>query len=296
LLSLSNPAHIFKMTSRHTYPQCDDFSVISADTDAGTTDRVTYLSKNSDGRQFEAVSPPNSVHSQKLAELAMLVQSNPRQSKSHKKALPALGRSSSRRVAQIAPVAYQETPYGVHQMSSPADQRVVYESTTPQTSGIVSSGPATSSSQVQPPYATYNSAQPYSQPQSGQETSYEQQQYHQYQEPEPLSTQYAVAPPQEPRPYVSDLHQRPVNPNQHYQAPEVHRYATEQQMGYSMKATTGEVRVSAPVGSREAIAFDGLADKVSSKKDRRDDKERRAVKRISQKEYERKGSGWGWGW
>jgi hypothetical protein len=248
------------MTSRHTYRQCDNFSVISAETDEGTTDRVTYLSKNSDGRQFEAVSPPNSVHAQKLAELAMLVQSNPRQSKSHKKVLPTLGRSSSRRVAQIAPVTYQETPLGVQQVPSPA-----YESTTPQTSEFVSSGPAPLSSRAQPPYATYTSAQPYSQPQSGQENSYEQQQYQQYQEPNPLSTQYAVAPPQDPRPYVSDLHQGPVHPNQHYQAPEVYRYATEQQTGYSMKTRAGEVRVSAPVGSREAIAFDGLVEKVSSK-------------------------------
>jgi len=253
------------MTSQQTFRQRDDFSVISAETDEGTAGRVTYLSKNSDGRQFEAVSPPNSLHAQKLAEIAMLVQSNPRQSKSHKKALPTLGRSSSRRVAQIAPVAYQQTPPGVQQVSSAADPRVVYDSTTSQTSEVVGSGPAPLSSQAQHPYATYTSAQPYSQPQSGQENSYEQQQYQQYQEPNPLSTQYTVAPPQGPSSYVSDLHQGPVHQNPHYQAPEVHRYATEQQIGYSVKTRAGEMRVSAPVGSREAMAFDGLVEKVSSK-------------------------------
>jgi hypothetical protein len=69
-------------------------------------------------------------------------------------------------------------------------------------------------------------------------------------------------PPETPRAYISEL---PSAPDPRYQPPEVYRYSTEQQTGYQVTTRTGELRVSAPVGSSEAQAFDGVVEKLSSK-------------------------------
>jgi len=201
-----------RSTKHHTHHQHDDFVVIQADPDKGTPDRVTYLSKNQDGRQFEAVTSPNSVHAQKLAELAMLVQSNQRESREYKKPLAALG--MSRPTAQIAAAAYQE--------SAPRIQQVPYASD---------------------PQHQY------------------QHQYQQYQDSFHSSNQYTVAPAQDQKHYVSDLRQQDLQ----YQAPEVYRYATEEHTAYTVKTRSGELMVSAPVGSSEGMAFDGVVQKISSK-------------------------------
>jgi hypothetical protein len=231
-----------RLTKHHTHHQSDGFSVISSDSYEGTTDKVTYASKNQDGRQFEAVTSPNSVHATKLAELAMLVQSNQRPSKSSKAPMGFVGMSVGGPIPQIAPAAYQEPPPRVQEVPYPADSQG-FNPNSAQRSGIVGGGPPSLSAQGKHP------------PQN----IYGQQQYQQGQDSSP-SGQYALSP----RPYISDLRQRP-GPDPHYQPPVVHRFATEQQTGYKVQTGSGELKVSAPVGSSEAVAFDGVVQKMSSK-------------------------------
>lgn len=277
--------------TKHPYHHHDDRTVISADSDDGTTDRVIYLSKNTrDGRQFEAVSPPNSVHAKKLAELAMLVQSNQRQSGRHRRPVPALA-MSGKSVAQIAPVAYQTPAPQTQQIPYATGPREVYESGPPQRPVSMGGDPISSSPQTQSPSVSYVSAASCCPHQNSQTNAGEQQQY---QQSVSQSHQYTVSPPQDPEAYISELQPGTIRPDPQYQPPEVHRYTTEQQTGYKVKTRTGELKVSAPVGSSEARAFDGVVEKMSSKEEHRHDKERRLRRRSTHREQEKKGSGWFW--
>jgi hypothetical protein len=231
----------------------DDWTVISADSDDGPSERVTYLSKNTrDGRQFDAVSPPNSIHAKKLAELAMIVQSNQRGG--HRRPVAAL--SSGHRVAQIAPAMYQTQMPQTQEVPDTAGPRGFYDSGTAQ--GPVMAGVQTSPDlRTQTPSAAYVAAPSYCPQQYPQTSS-----GNQLQQSVPQSQQYTVLPPETPKAYKSEL--QPV-PDPRYQPPEVYRYSTDQQTGYTVTTRTGELRVSAPVGSSEAQAFDGVVEKMSSK-------------------------------
>lgn len=277
--------------TKHPYHPRDDWSVLSADSDDGATERVTYLSKNTqDGRQFEAVSPPNSVHAKKLAELAMLVQSNQRQGGRHRRPVPALAMSGTN-VAQIAPVAYQTPAAQTQQVSYATRPREVYESGPPQRPVSMSGDPILSSPQTQSlsvGYAPAASCCPHQNPQTN---ASEQQRY---QQSISQSHQYTVSPPQRPEAYISELQPETIRPDPQYQPPEVHRYTTEEQTGYRVKMKTGELKVSAPVGSSEARAFDGVVEKLSSKEEYSHDKERRMRMRSTTREQGKKGSGWLW--
>ncbi len=232
----------------------DDWTVISADSDDGVGDRVTYTSKNTrDGRQFEAVSPPNSVHAKKLAELAMIVQSNQR---SHRRPVAALT-MSGQRVAQIAPATYQTQVPRIQEIPDAAGPRDFYDSGTAQGPPTSGGSPTTSGTRTQTPTSTYVPAPSYSPSEYPQTSSGSQ-----LQQSVPQSPHYTTMPPETPRAYISEL---PSAPDPRYQPPEVYRYSTEQQTGYQVTTRTGELRVSAPVGSSEAQAFDGVVEKLSSK-------------------------------
>jgi hypothetical protein len=165
---------------------------------------------------------------------------------------------SGKSVAQIAPVAYQAPAPQTQQVPYATGPREVYEPEPPQRPVSMGGDPISSSPQTQSPSVSY------------------------------------VSPPQDPEAYISELQPGTIRPDPQYQPPEVHRYTTEQQTGYKVKTRTGELKVSAPLGSSEARAFDGVVEKMSSKEERKHDKERRMRRRSTHREQEKKSGGWFW--
>jgi hypothetical protein len=250
--------------TKHTRRLHDDWPVVSMDSDDGAADKVTYVSTNTqDGRQFEAVSPPNSVHARKLAELALLVQSNERQSRSHQRPIATL-ETSRRRVAQIAPAASQ-TPAPQAQLqtyvTAPREARKVYEKNIVERQVPVTDYDSSLSDQART-LTTICTCSASSSPHQHVQSTAGNGQHEQYVSQAP---EHTPAPPSSQVTYNSYSQDDITGTNQLGQQPEVYRYGTEQQTKYKVMTGTGEMRVSAPVGSSEAQAFDGAVERMSSK-------------------------------
>ncbi|KAH6680295.1 hypothetical protein B0J14DRAFT_683481 [Halenospora varia] len=291
-----------------------------------TTNRVTYLSKNSqDGRQFEAITPPNSVHAKKLAEIAMLVQNNESRASGWKKPFAGLlggggsGNGNSARMIE-GPCEGDRMESGEvrRQVLYDKDGRAVeVEVETDEMGtgrvrrpGMIAGAPVprrqetpgswTSDLRPQANSGARMQEQQYNAPHPPLRTAnngYTQQpQQHQQSYPPPASTQFGEQEYDEEvqRPYISDLTQKNARQDSAFQAQEVHRYQTDHQTGYKVKTGTGELRVSAPAGSSEARAFDGVVRKMSSKEQDRGKRgdDRRVARKSGHKSHEKKSS-WG---
>lgn len=254
-----------RLTKHAHRPHDDDWPMPPINSYDGPAEKVTYLSTNNrDGRQFEAVVPPNSAHANKLAEIALLVQSNERHARSHRKPTAAL-RINENRISQTASSATQisaplaQLPISAY-VTAPREIHEVYESDTLARQVPTSSYDSSLSGQADtaPPLCTCSASPSAHEHVKSTGSGGEYQQFASgplQQTPLPVTSQ-AV--------YSSYPHQT-VSTQPMGQSPEVYRYGTEQQTGYRVVTETGEMRVSAPIGSSEAQAFDGVVERMSSK-------------------------------
>ena len=249
--------------TKHARQPHDDWPMYPADQDEAAGGKVTYLSTNTrDGRQFEAVCPPNSVHAAQLAEIALLVQSNERSGRSNRKHVASL-KGTERIIAQIAPAANQTQPAPLPTYAtSPRAVREVYETNAVHAQPLPSTHDASVNQEPAASHAICNcSASP-----NPHEHVPVIQSGGQYVQSVGGPLEPTILPTASQAKYNSYPQQTSITSTQPLiQTPEVYRYGTDQSVGYRVVTGTGEMRVSAPIGSSEAQAFNGVVERMSAK-------------------------------
>ncbi|TPX18598.1 uncharacterized protein E0L32_002455 [Thyridium curvatum] len=242
------------------------------------SDVVTYSSVNeAENRSFKAVSPPNSQHAAKLAQLAIAIQSKEKPEPRPNKWSRYLPQPVSRLLLGDGHEEASSQPAPRHTVAT--QQYLSYQSSDGQQADFPEAGPHHRRAQM--PSMPRHERQPVDQqrhqqwtPQQTQQyataQSYHQQTYypnHSHTGYTHQETDYiAHRGPDTDATAVGVVVQRSRDASDK-EIPRVTRHRTEDRTAYKVSRGGGSMQVSAPLGSSEAGLFDAIAEAHSARQD-----------------------------